>query len=177
MADNVTGQEPSSTKQERVDFLKQVIAFAEGNIRAYDTKAQISLAAFVLSANPLITITNTACGPNQARIVLLTTFVVYVTSIVLFGWVLWPVAPPAARLTDGVDTKDLFYVRDPIGVGGSAYVSRLQLLAPEPELTAEAMKLSFIRMVKAQRFKNALVATSIAYLAIAVSFFLIGKCI
>jgi hypothetical protein len=108
--------------------------------------------------------------------VLLTTFVVYVTSIVLFGWVLWPVAP-AARLTDGVDTKDLFYVRDPIGVGGSAYVSRLQLLEPEPELAAEAMKLSFIRKVKAQRFKNALLATSIAYLAIAVSFFLIGKCI
>ena len=38
-----------ATRQERVDFLKQVIAFTEANIRSYDIKAQISLAAFVLS--------------------------------------------------------------------------------------------------------------------------------
>jgi hypothetical protein len=40
-----------ATKQERVDFLKQTMVFNEGNIRAYDVKAQISLAAFVLSGN------------------------------------------------------------------------------------------------------------------------------
>src|SRR5213079_1125245 len=40
----------------------------------------------------------------------------------------------------------------------------LKGLAVEPELTAEALKLSFIRSVKARRFKNALIVTVIAYL-------------
>ena len=43
---NATATE-GATKQERIDFLKQAMAFTEGNVRAYDIKAQISLAAFV----------------------------------------------------------------------------------------------------------------------------------
>jgi hypothetical protein len=39
------------SKEERIDFLKQAIAFTEWNIRSFDTKAQISIAAFVLSMN------------------------------------------------------------------------------------------------------------------------------
>src|SRR5450631_836323 len=139
----------ASTKQERVDFLRQVIPFAEGNIRAYDTKAQISLAAFVLSANPLITITNTSCSQAGARPVLITTLIVYVLGILSYGWVLWPVAPPVSRLTEGTGARDLFFLHDPLGVGGAVYVDRLKALSLEPELTAEALKLSYIRTIKA----------------------------
>ena len=115
--------------------------------------------------------------PSPARIVLLTTFVVYVIGIMMYGWVLWPVAPPATRLTQGLPTNNLFYVHDPIGIGGAVFAERLQALSLEPELAAEAMKLSYIRSVKAQRFKNALVVSFIAYLAIAGSFFFVGKCV
>ena len=59
----------------------------------------------------------------------------------------------------------------PLGTGAAQYSERLKGLAVEPELTAEALKLSFIRSVKARRFKNALIATVIAYLAMAAAFF------
>ena len=59
--------EPQSSKAERVDFLKQVIAFNEANIRSYDIKANIALVAFVLSGNPLVAAVNGACGAGAHR--------------------------------------------------------------------------------------------------------------
>ena len=53
------GDAPS--KDERLDFLKQAIAFTEWTIRSFDTKAQISIAAFVLAMNPLWSILSSAC--------------------------------------------------------------------------------------------------------------------
>lgn len=50
-----------ASPQERIDFLKHSIAFTESTIRAYDTKSQIALAAFVLSMNPLWSIMNATC--------------------------------------------------------------------------------------------------------------------
>ena len=47
-----------TSAEERIDFLKQSFAFNESTIRAYDTKSQIALAAFVLSMNPLWSILN-----------------------------------------------------------------------------------------------------------------------
>ena len=60
-----------ATKQERIDFLKQVVTFTESNVRSYDTKAQISLAAFVLSANPLVAITTAGCTATGGKHVLM----------------------------------------------------------------------------------------------------------
>jgi hypothetical protein len=164
----------AATKQERIDFIKQVIAFNEGNVRSYDIKAQISLAAFVLSGNPLMAIINGACGPS-ARNVLVVAFVVYITTILIYLWVLWPVAPPQQKLTEGLGAKNLYYIHDPLATGGT-YSERLKSLVVEPELTAEALKLSYIRTVKARRFKNALIATLVAFLVIATGFFIVGRC-
>jgi hypothetical protein len=167
--------EPQSTGPERVDFLKQAIAFNEANIRAYDLKAQISLAAFVLSGNPLIAIVNGACAASAHR-VLIIAVVVYVATILSFVWVLWPVAPPHERLTQGLDAKNLFYLRDPDATAGAAYATSLLALSVEPELIAELLKLSYIRIIKAQRFKNSLIAMLIAYLLILAAFFAVGRC-
>lgn len=175
MADATTPGETGATKQERVDFLKQAMAFTEGNVRAYDIKAQISLAAFVLSGNPLMAAINGACG-GGARPVLVIAFIVFITTILTYLWVLWPVAPPRQKLTEGVGAKNLFYIHDPAATGAVQFSERLKGLAVEPELTAEALKLSFIRAVKARRFKNALIVTVIAYLAIATAFFAVGRC-
>ena len=164
-----------ATKPERIDFLKQVIAFNEANVRAYDIKAQISLAAFVLSGNPLMAIVNGACGAS-ARQVLVVSFVVFIATILTYLWVLWPVAPPQQKLTEGIGAKNLFYLHDPLAAGGPKYAERLAGLVVEPELTAEALKLSYIRTVKARRFKNALMTTLVAYLVIAASFFAVGRC-
>jgi hypothetical protein len=167
--------EAGATKQERVDLLKQMVAFAEGNVRSYDTKAQISLAAFVLSANPLVAVINSACGTN-VRNVLMILVVVYLATILTYMWVLWPVAPPQQKLTEGLGAKNLFYIHDPLTTGGPHFAERLKELVLEPELTAEALKLAHIRKVKAQRFKNALITTLIAYLVIAAGYFAVGRC-
>ena len=175
MAEATTAGETAATRQERIDFLKQSMAFTEGNVRAYDIKAQISLAAFVLSGNPLMAAINGACG-TSARQVLVIAFVVFIATILAYLWVLWPVAPPRQKLTEGVAAKNLFYLHDPLGTGAAQYSERLKGLAVEPELTAETLKLAFIRRVKARRFKNALIATVIAYLAMAAAFFAVGRC-
>jgi hypothetical protein len=179
MPDRTTAAEAAeasagATKPERIDFLRQVIAFNEGNVRAYDVKAQISLAAFVLSGNPLIAAINGACG-GGTRTMLVIAFVVFIATILTYLWVLWPVAPSQEKLTAGLGARNLFYLSDPLGIGAN-YADRLKELAVEPELTAEALKLSYIRKVKARRFKNALITTLVAYLAIAASFFGIGRC-
>jgi hypothetical protein len=169
-------QPEGATKQERVDFLKQVIAFTEANVRSYDTKAQISLAAFVLSGNPLVAIVNSGCTAASGKIVLMVLVPAYIATILIYLWVIWPVRPPAARLTEGLKQQSIFHIHNPLLLGAAGYVDRLVKLAVEPELTAEALKLAHIRRVKAGRFKVALVATLIAYLVIAIAFFFVGRC-
>ena len=61
-------------------------------------------------------------------------------------------------------------------MGGTAYFDRLKTLVLEPELTAEVLKLSFIRKTKARRFRLALIVTLIAYIVVAVAFFAVGRC-
>jgi hypothetical protein len=175
MGEATTAAETGATRQERIDFLKQSMAFTEGNVRAYDIKAQISLAAFVLSGNPLMAAINGACG-TSARQVLVIAFVVFIATILAYLWVLWPVAPPRQQLTGGVKAESLFYLHDPLGTGAAQYSERLKGLSLEPELTAETFKLASIRKIKARRFKNALIATVIAYLAMATAFFAVGRC-
>ena len=118
MGEATTAGETAATRQERIDFLKQSMAFTEGNVRAYDIKAQISLAAFVLSGNPLMAAINGACGTG-ARQVLVIALVVFIVTILSYLWVLWPVAPPQQQVTEGVGAKNLFYLHDPLGIGAA----------------------------------------------------------
>ena len=99
----------------------------------------------------------------------------YIATILTYMWVLWPVAPPAAKLTEGLKTKNIFFVHDPVALGSAAFVGRLAILAMEPELVAEALKLAHIRRVKASRFKAALIATVAAYAIIIAAFFVVGR--
>ena len=137
-----TAPPEAASKQERVDFLKQIIAFSEGNVRSYDTKAQISLAAFVLSANPLVAIANTGCSAIGAKTVLMVLVPAYIITILSYMWVIWPVAPPTAQLTEGLKLQNIFFVHDPQSLGSAGFVDKLGKLVIEPELTAEALKLA-----------------------------------
>jgi hypothetical protein len=175
-ASSGTATPQGATKPERVDFLKQIVSFTEGNIRSYDTKAQISLAAFVLSANPLVAISNSACSQISGRAVLMILVPSYFATILAYLWVLWPVAPPLKQLTEGLGSQDIFYIHDPMSFAGIKYVERLADLAVERELTAEALKLAHIRRIKAGRFKVALLVTLATYFLIAVAFFFVGRC-
>jgi hypothetical protein len=166
-----------ATKPERIDFLKQVVSFTESNIRSYDTKAQISLAAFVLSANPVVAITGLGCSPHAGKMVLTVLIAVYFATITTYLWVLWPVPPPIQKLTEGLKTQNAFYIHDPVALGATGFTAKLAQLDMEPELTSEALKLAYIRRVKARRFKTALMMTAAAYALIAFAYFIVGRCV
>jgi hypothetical protein len=166
-----------ATKPERIDFLKQIVSFTESNIRSYDTKAQISLAAFVLSANPVVAVTGVACSPQAGKMVLMVLIAAYFMTITTYLWVLWPVAPPIQKLTEGLKTQNAFYIHDPVALGAAGFTAKLAQLDMESELTSEALKLAHIRRVKAGRFKTALMVTVAAYALIAVAYFIVGRCV
>ena len=164
------------SKLERVDFLKQAIAFTEWNIRSFDTKAQISIAAFVLSMNPLWTLITSANPRAGSSLLVAVLLVLFVTTVLLFGFVIWPATLTASRLTGIWESKGLFYVGDPTQITASLYTFRLEGLAIEIELAAETLKLAAIRDIKSRRFKHALVATVVFYAGIVVSFLLLRNC-
>jgi len=164
------------TKEERLDFLRQAIAFTEWTIRSFDTKAQISIAAFVLSMNPLWTILSAACpraASNPAVVVLL---LLFVGTVLLFGFVIWPVTLTQSKLTGGWQTKGLFYVADPNKLTAGTYTERLKDVKVENELAAETLKLAYIREIKSRRFKNALKLVFVFYAWAVVAFLLLRNC-
>src|SRR3989442_12941595 len=87
----LAAHESAPSKEERIDFLKQAIAFSEWSIRSFDTKAQISIAAFVLSMNPLWSILSSAHARAGSSLAVAALLGLFVTTLMLYGFVLWPV--------------------------------------------------------------------------------------
>jgi hypothetical protein len=166
--------EPS--KEERIEFLKQAIAFTEWNIRSFDTKAQISIAAFVLSMNPLWTILTSANGRAGSSLLVAALLALFVATILLFGYVIWPVSSTESNLTGMWESKGLFYVGDPNRLTASLYTYKLKGLPIEAELAAETLKLASIRDIKGRRFRRALVSAIVFYAGVVVVFLLFGTC-
>jgi len=166
----------ATNEEARLDFLKQAIAFTEWTIRSFDTKAQISIAAFVLSINPLWSILTSACPRAATSPLAAILLVLLVITILLFGYVIWPVAVTQSRLTAGWQSKGLFYVGDPKQLTTSLYTERLKDLPIEAELAAETLKLAYIREIKSARFKNALKAVVVFYAWAIVCFLLVRGC-
>jgi len=164
------------SKDERLDFLKQAIAFTEWTIRSFDTKAQISIAAFVLSMTPLWSILTSACPRAASSPLVAVLLVLLVVTILLFGYVIWPVTLAPAKLTGGWQTRGLFYVADPNQLSASQYTERLKDLTVEEELAAETLKLAYIREIKSRRFKTALKAVVIFYAWALLAFLLLRSC-
>jgi hypothetical protein len=165
---------PAASAEERVDFLKQSIEFTEGSIRAYDTKSQIALAAFVLSMSPLWSILNATCPNVASRPVVAVLLAAFIGAIMLYGAVLWPIRP-LQELVSKARAKGLFYIHDPVAVAGS-YAGQLKDLSIESELVAESLKLSFIRARKGRRFRYALWATAAFYAFVFVAFLMLRRC-
>jgi hypothetical protein len=164
------------TKEERLDFLRQAIAFTEWTIRSFDTKAQISIAAFVLSMNPLWSILTAACPRAASSSIVAVLLVLFVATVLLFGYVIWPVTLTQSKLTGGWQTRGLFYVGDPKQLTASLYVDRLKDLTIEVELAAETLKLAYIREIKSRRFKHALKLVFVFYVWAVVAFLLLRNC-
>ena len=165
---------PAASPEERIDFLKQSIEFTEGSIRAYDTKSQIALAAFVLSMSPLWSMLSASCPYAASRPIVIVLLAAFICTIMCYCFVLWPIAP-LQELIEKARAKGLFYIHDPVSAGAS-YAERLKELELEPELAAETLKLAFIRSRKGRRFKYALWATGLFYAFVFVAFLMLRKC-
>lgn len=151
---------PAPTRPERIDFLRQMVAFTEGNIRSYDTKAQISVAAFVLSFPPYWFMASAVCGRLGWQPMAAATLLVYFGTILAFFHVLWPVTPAAGEANA---KPGIFFIHDPRQLAGASLLERLQSLDSERELAAEALKLAHIRNAKSRRLKAALVGAFLFY--------------
>jgi len=171
------GVSPDATNEEaRLEFLRQAIAFTEWTIRSFDTKAQISIAAFVLSINPLWSILTSACPRAASSPLAAILLLLLVITILLLGYVIWPVALTQSRLTGGWQSKGLFYVGDPSQLTTSLYTERLKEVTIEAELAAETLKLAYIREIKSSRFKNALKSVVVFYAWTVLCFLLLRGC-
>jgi hypothetical protein len=166
----------SPSKQERIDFLKQAIAFTEWNIRSFDTKAQISIAAFVLSMNPLWSMMTAAYPRAGSSMIVAALLLLFVATVLLFGYVIWPVTLSGSGLTGTWESKGLFYVGDPNRLTASLYSDRLKSLAIETELAGETLKLAAIREIKSRRFRHALIATAVFYAGAVLCLLLLRTC-
>jgi len=159
---------------ERMEFLNNSIVFAESNIRAFDTKSQIALAAFVFSMSPLWSILNSTCPSVAGRPIVAVLLAAFICTIMLYGFVLWPIRP-LQNLVKNKRVKGLFFLADPMKVSAT-YADELKNISLEDELTGEVLKLSFIRASKGRRFRYALWSTAAFYLLVFVSFLVLQRC-
>jgi len=146
-----------------IDFVKLNFANAEANVRAYDTKSQIVLAATALSLSPIffsIKQIDTGPGVNFRLGVLV---VLFAAVMLMFLRVLAPVSGAAVK--DAPKRKSLFFLPDPTAFAPESYIEALKAADLELEYANEILVLYKIRTVKNARFKQALYAL-IAYFSI-----------
>jgi hypothetical protein len=165
---------PAPSPAERTEFLNNSIVFAESNIRAFDTKSQIALAAFVFSMSPLWSMLNATCSNVANRPVAAVLVAAFICTIILYGYVLWPIRP-LQNLVKNKRVKGLFFLADPIAISAT-YAQELKSISVEDELAGEVLKLSYIRASKGRRFRYALWATAGFYVLVFVSFLLLQRC-
>ena len=164
------------TDSERVDFLKQVIVFSDWNIRSLDAKAQISIVAFVLSLSPLWTILTAACSRAASSWSIALLMVLLLTTVLLFAFVLWPVAATRPTPSSSWPRKGLFTVGEPNQIATGLQAGRFDHLAIEADLVVETLNLARIREIKNRRFKHALTSVLMFYVWVVASFLLLRSC-
>jgi hypothetical protein len=126
--------------------------------------------------NPLWTILSSANPRAVSSVFVPVLLLLFVTTVLLYGFVIWPVTLTESNLTGMWESKGLFYVGDPTRLTASLYTYKLKGLAIEAELAAETLKLASIRDIKGRRFRHALVATIVFYAGVLVSFLMLRTC-
>lgn len=152
--------ETEAMRRERVEFLRTAVAFAEAGIRSFDAKAQIALAAFVLSFGPLLSIISDVAG-DSAKPLMAGCGSLYVVAIGCFLYVLWPVA----GLATAMRRTSVFYPRLDDSLDAASYRERVEATDIENELAHEVLALTRIRSIKGRRFRVAVLTAGVFYAA------------
>ena len=167
------GDTPSSG--ERLDFLRQAIAFTEWTIRSLDTRAQIGIVAFALSLSPLWTIAVAACPRAGSSVMVMLLLPLFATSIVMLALVVLPFGAIPSKGT-AWPTKGFIYVGNASQITASMRTDRLDDITSEAALAEEALNLARIRETKSRRLKHALRAVFVFYAWAVVTFLLLRNC-
>src|SRR5438067_6392943 len=122
---------PAPSPAERTEFLNNSIVFAESNIRAFDTKSQIALAAFVFSMSPLWSMLNATCSNAANRPIVAVLVAAFICTIILYGYVLWPIRA-LKNLVKNKRVKGLFFLADPMAISAT-YAEELKTISVEDE--------------------------------------------
>ena len=164
------------TDRERLDFLRQAIVFSDWNIRSLDTKAQISVVGLALSLSPIWAILSSACPRAASSWTVALLLVMLLTTILLFAFVLWPVATGRPTPSSNWPRKGLFTVGEPNQIATGLQAGRFDHLAIEADLVVETLNLARIREIKNRRFKHALASVLLFYVWAVASFLLLRDC-
>lgn len=133
---------------DQADFMKTTSAHAEAHIRAYDTKAEILLAAVALSFDPLSRGIERVGFEALRDFAFLVQFAFFMIVLVLLAWVLAPIRAAASDSSR--------YVKSPESMTPADYISRVGKSDLADELAADVLRLGVIRNIKHTRFNHAL---------------------
>ena len=164
-------------KDERLDFLKQAISFTRMDNPL--VRYQGSNLNRRLRAGDKSVVVDAYIGLSEGGLETMLVVVLlglFLTTVLLFGYVIWPVTLAQVRLIGSWQAKGLFYVADPTQLTANLYAHRLKDLVIEDELAAETLKLAYIREIKSRRFKKALIAVVVFYSWVGVTFLLLRNC-
>jgi hypothetical protein len=152
---------PRTLAYERLVLLLDALRSAQETVRAFDTKAQIGGAGFIISVTALATLLRDllpGAGGGTAALAILA--IAFVVAIALFGHVLWPRA---------VDAKAVGHAEGAYYVTGRATADAEQLIALQDgcdwkrELAFELIAVSAIRDDKQRRFRRAILGALAFY--------------
>jgi len=139
---------------ETFDFIKLNFANAEANVRAYDTKSQIVLAATALSLSPIFFAIKQIDTSPLANLRLGALLVLFALVMLMFLRVIAPVSSFGAK--DEPARKSLFFLSNPAAFKPDTYLDALNGADLALEYANEILVLQRIRGVKNRRFKHAL---------------------
>jgi hypothetical protein len=167
------GDTPSSV--ERLEFLRQAIAFTEWTIRSLDTRAQIGIVAFALSLSPLWTIAVAACPRAGSSVMVMILLLLFATSIVMLALVFLPFGAIPSKAA-AWPTKGFIYVGNASQITASMRTDRLDDVTSEAALAEEMLSLARIRENKSRRLKHAMRAALVFYAWAVATFLLLRGC-
>lgn len=157
---------PEPTEAEQVTFLTAAIASTEATIRAYDTKAQVGAATFVLSITALVSLMGRAVSaPSNSNIASALLCIMAVATLIAFFSVLIPFTSPRLQHRSSLgQVRKLFYVNQQEYPDIETYLSSIAHLNRLHEMSYELLKLSRIRDRKDVRFRIAVGFSLVFYL-------------
>jgi hypothetical protein len=166
----------SPTPEERLEFVRHAIALSEWNIRTLETKAQISIVAFVLSVSPLWSVISSACSQAASSLVTYILLALFVATVLLFVLVMLPAAAAQPAPTGAWPKKALFVAGDPSRIAASLSAHHIPSRTSELELAAKTLNLARIREMKNRRFKHALRLAFVFYAWSVAAFLMLRNC-